>query len=99
MALTAERHDRAGMQKNVGEVERIVSAIGGAAIVVNALRRPSIGNILLALGGAALVQRGVSGNCAFYRMLGIDHSSSGTTDRRANADRTESGPRSTYTYG
>src|SRR6185437_5577522 len=65
---------RGGERHNVGQAERIASAVGGAALVLPVLRRPSVPRILMALGGAALLQRGISGRCAVYGMLGIDRS-------------------------
>jgi Inner membrane protein YgaP-like, transmembrane domain len=57
---------------NVGTVERIGSAALGALLVGRALLRPSFGRVILGLGGAALIQRGLSGYCGLYRTLGMD---------------------------
>ena len=57
---------------NVGNGERTVSAALGAALLINGVVRPSLWHTLLALGGAALLQRGLTGHCALYRGLGID---------------------------
>jgi DUF2892 family protein len=62
----------AGRQPNVGGAERWASIGGGAALIVNAVARPSWLNALLAVGGIALVQRGVTGHCALYNALGVD---------------------------
>jgi len=59
-------------RQNIGRTERLVSALGGAALIARALRRPSLPNLLLAFGGAALVRRGVTGHFKIYGMLGID---------------------------
>ena len=56
---------------NVGSAERIGSTMVGAALVFRALARPSLGRIALALGGAALLQRGLTGHCSLYDALGI----------------------------
>jgi hypothetical protein len=48
--------------------------LGGAALIVNGLVRPSTLNTLLALGGAMLINRGVTGHCPVYRALDIDTS-------------------------
>ena len=55
---------------NVGTAERVGSAAIGAVLVGRALLRPSLGRVLLGLGGAALIQRGVSGYCGLYQALG-----------------------------
>jgi hypothetical protein len=57
---------------NVGKAERIGSAVGGAVLVLRAIARPSFGRIIGAIGGAALLQRGLSGHCALYDRLGLD---------------------------
>jgi uncharacterized membrane protein len=61
---------RSGM--NVGTAERVGSAAIGAVLVGRALIRPSIGRLLLGLGGAALIRRGMVGQCELYRMLGMN---------------------------
>jgi hypothetical protein len=57
---------------NVGTAERIGSALAGAILVARAASRPSLGRIIMAVGGAALLQRGLTGSCSMYRALGID---------------------------
>jgi uncharacterized membrane protein len=57
---------------NVGENERIVSAIAGGALVVFGLSRMSLGGLALAGLGAALGYRGLTGHCDVYERLGID---------------------------
>jgi Protein of unknown function (DUF2892) len=56
---------------NVGTFERIGSGIIGAALIWRALGRPSFGRAALAIGGMALLQRGLAGHCAAYRALGF----------------------------
>lgn len=66
--------DAAGMtgSANVGNGERTVSAALGAALLINGVVRPSLWHTLLAFGGAALLQRGLTGHCSLYRSLDID---------------------------
>lgn len=60
----------ANRETNVGDSERIASAIAGAALVTWGLRRRSTGRVI-ALGlGAALLYRGASGHCPAYQYLG-----------------------------
>lgn len=54
---------------NVGQVERWASALGGGALALYGVTRGSLGGIALALVGAALVQRGVSGHCNLYEAM------------------------------
>jgi uncharacterized membrane protein len=57
---------------NVGETERIVSAILGGALVGFGLARTSLGGLLVGVAGAALGYRGITGHCDAYAKLGID---------------------------
>jgi uncharacterized membrane protein len=61
-----------GDPRNVNDWERIGSALGGAALVGYALARPSLIGTLLAVAGALMIERGVTGQCMLYRTLGID---------------------------
>jgi uncharacterized membrane protein len=63
---------RRGRRVNVGETERMVSAIAGGALALYGLRRGSIGGLLVAAVGAALGYRGITGHCDLYEKLGID---------------------------
>ncbi len=63
---------------NVGNAERIGSAALGALLVGRALLRPSFGSVILGLGGAALLQRGLSGYCSLYQTLGMNTAGSGS---------------------
>lgn len=56
---------------NVNEVERIASAIGGGLLAVYGARQKGVTGALLALAGAALVKRGVTGHCGVYGALGM----------------------------
>jgi hypothetical protein len=59
-------------EMNVGTAERIGSAVAGAVLVARAVAHPSLARMILAVGGAALLQRGLTGHCSLYRQLGID---------------------------
>ena len=63
--------------RNVGTVERAASLAGGAALAVYGAKRKDLGGAVLALLGAALVQRGASGHCPVYEGLGLDTSAPG----------------------
>lgn len=64
---------------NVGEAERWLSMIGGGALLAYGLRR-SLGSLMLALGGGAILYRGLSGHCSAYEALGINSAKPGTGD-------------------
>jgi uncharacterized membrane protein len=67
---------------NIHKAERIASVIAGGALGIfgirEGLKRHSIPGASLALAGAALVKRGITGYCDLYRSLGVD-----TTGRKA----------------
>lgn len=56
--------------KNVGDTERIVSAIAGGALVTWGLRRRSLGGLVVAAIGGDLLYRGFTGHCDVYQWLG-----------------------------
>lgn len=66
-----------GKTKNVGDVERVVSALAGGALVSWGLRRRSLGGLIVAAAGADLLYRGFSGHCAVYQWLGKNTAESG----------------------
>lgn len=64
---------------NVGSTERWASAIGGGALALWGLRRPSLARVAAAAAGVALAWRGISGRCNLYEALGIDRAGDRTT--------------------
>lgn len=58
--------------RNVGETERIASAIGGGLLAIAGLSRRSLGGVLLAGVGGALLFRGTTGHCPIFQQLGIN---------------------------
>jgi uncharacterized membrane protein len=57
---------------NVGQYERLASAVGGGALALYGLTRGTYAGIALALVGGALVYRGASGHCDVYQAMGVD---------------------------
>jgi uncharacterized membrane protein len=66
------RQDGGRVAQNVGNYERVASGLSGAALIVMGLRRGSLGGVLAALGGAAILYRGVTGHSAVYQRFGVD---------------------------
>lgn len=56
---------------NVGGIDRLISVLGGSALITGGMLRRSWGGTLLTVLGSALVLRGVSGNSPLYQTLGI----------------------------
>jgi uncharacterized membrane protein len=73
-----------GREVNVGEAERWASAIGGGALAVYGLTRGSVGGIVMALVGGALVYRGASGHCDMYAATGINTAGTESKSRSGN---------------
>lgn len=57
---------------NVGEVERIVSAVGGGILVFKGLKSGSTLGFLTAALGAASLYRAATGSCPIYKALKIN---------------------------
>ena len=72
---------------NVGEIERMASAIAGGALAVYGLRQRSIGGLCLTLAGTALLHRGVTGHCNTYQALGLTTNSKTASDDEARVAR------------
>jgi uncharacterized membrane protein len=56
---------------NVDETERLISAIGGGAILLTTANLRSLRGLVATLMGASLIYRGVTGHCPFYSLLGM----------------------------
>jgi uncharacterized membrane protein len=63
--------------RNVGDIERVVSAVGGAAIAAAAVKRGGVGGVALALIGAELIRRAATGRCMLYEALGVSTAGDG----------------------
>ena len=55
--------------QNVGDMERLVSGMAGGGLLMAGLMRRNLSGAALAVLGAALLQRGVSGYCMIYDAL------------------------------
>ncbi len=69
---SSRRHLRERIKENVGRRERGVSTVAGGFMVLDGLRRRSVGGLLEGALGASLLYRGSSGFCWLYNMLNID---------------------------
>jgi len=56
---------------NVGETERIVSMVGGAALLLYAVNRGSWRGLVAGAAGADVLYRGITGYCVLYDKMGI----------------------------
>ncbi len=60
-----------GNEVNVDEAERLISAVGGGAILLTAANLRSLHGLLATVMGASMIYRGVTGHCPFYSILGL----------------------------
>jgi uncharacterized membrane protein len=82
-------------QKNVGDVERVISVAGGALLAMSGLSgltalpgaSRKIPSALLAVLGGGLIYRGVTGHCDMYAKLGIDTAHRGAPSPEEYFDR------------
>jgi uncharacterized membrane protein len=76
-----ERRVRDG--RNIGDAERWGSMAAGLGLVAYGLSRRRASGWMVAGFGALLFQRGVSGHCHTYELLGINTAGTGEDTRRA----------------
>jgi uncharacterized membrane protein len=56
---------------NMDDTERIVSAVGGGALLLTSSNLRSLRGLLATAVGASLIYRGMTGRCPFYSVLGM----------------------------
>jgi len=71
-------HDR---RQNIGDMQRVLSAVTGIALLVSGLPKRSWTGAALAMAGGGLLHRAVSGYCAAFDTLGVDMSGGRETNR------------------
>jgi uncharacterized membrane protein len=71
-------------EMNVGQTERLVSAIAGGALLLNAANLRSIRGVIATVIGAGLICRAASGHCQLYEATGINTREEGTVPRQAS---------------
>ena len=72
---------------NVAEIERWISALGGAALAVYGLRERSVAGAMITAAGGALIHRGASGYCAMYAAAGYSNARGEDTKRALGGPR------------
>ena len=73
--------ERASGSGNIGEIQRLISAIAGAGLIMEGWRRRSLGGGALAFAGISLLYRAASGYCPALGAMGIDMRGSQNTNR------------------
>lgn len=69
--LHGQREEQSKSSINVGEIERLASAMAGGALAVYGLRQSTMGGLCLTLAGTALLHRGVTGHCNAYEAFNV----------------------------
>jgi uncharacterized membrane protein len=72
LSAPAGQRRQAAPQVNVGDAERLLSAVGGGVLALLGLSRRSLGGLALTAIGGSLVYRGVTGHCSMYQALGVN---------------------------
>lgn len=62
---------------NVGETERIISAVVGGCALLFGLSRLSLTGVVALAAGGALLARGLTGHCGLYEALGTSTADEG----------------------
>jgi uncharacterized membrane protein len=73
------REEQADASQNIGEMQRLVSAIAGAGLMLEAWRRRSLIGGVLGAGGVALLYRAATGYCPAVEAMGVDTRSTSDT--------------------
>ena len=73
--------ERASESGNIGETQRLISAIAGAGLIMEGWRRRSVGGGALAFAGISLLYRAASGYCPALGAMGIDMRGNHNTNR------------------
>ncbi|ALA59224.1 SRPBCC family protein [Nitrospira moscoviensis] len=88
MGWSEERASSASRQ-NIGDTQRIVSALLGGGLLAGGLPRRSWAGAGLSLIGAALLHRGISGYCAIFDAMGLDTGGDGRPTNRLGRRKVE----------
>ena len=79
-----------GHDVNVGELERVLSVMGGGLLTVFGAARGGLTGLGLAVLGGSLLYRGVTGHCEAYHSLGIDTSDKAESSHASDLGRAHS---------
>jgi len=77
LATTGPRRVPSATTKNVSDSERAVSAAIGGLFVASGLKKRGAGGLALAVIGAELLRRGITGHCMLYEAIGFRDDAAG----------------------
>jgi len=72
-----ETYGNAACPTNVGDVERLMSGLGAAALIAAGVKRGRWDGVAMVLLGGALAYRGITGHCHGYEALGVSTAGKG----------------------
>ena len=75
------QEERADASQNIGEMQRLFSAIAGMGLIMHGLRTRSLGGGAL-VGGVSLLYRAATGYCPAFGAMGIDMQATNRLGRR-----------------
>ncbi|HVF10812.1 MAG TPA: SRPBCC family protein [Abditibacteriaceae bacterium] len=87
--MEASRDNSDGI--NVGQNERIASAVGGGVLALYGLTRRSWGGMALAVLGGSLIYRGATGHCSICQVLGRNTAEAEEMERHGAPQSTATG--------
>ena len=73
-SASLDQDRRGARSRNMGETERWISLLVGGALLALGLKQRMRDGVMLAVTGGALLYRGATGQCALYKVAGIDTS-------------------------
>ena len=65
------KEERADSSQNIGDTQRLISAIAGVGLIIEGWRRRSLAGGALAVGGVTLLYRAASGYCPALGAMGL----------------------------
>ncbi len=66
---------------NLDQTERLLSAVGGGALLLTTANLRSLRGLLATVAGASLLYRGMTGHCPLYSILGVQSCSTESKSR------------------
>ena len=75
------KEEQAAAFQNIGETQRLISAVAGAGLIFEGWRRRSLAGGALAFAGLGLLYRAASGYCPAFGVIGIDMHDAQDTSR------------------
>lgn len=86
-----EQASSGGRSHNLGDMQRMVSAVLGGGLLIGGLPRRSWAGTGMSIVGAALLHRGISGYCSLFHAMGINTHDQGASTNQLGRRKVETG--------